>query len=68
MMKEYLSNGEAALLGQIRKPAPSLNELEGISEMKSPAIKYGVRPSRDAKSSGHYEGLVPQLGTGFSFT
>jgi hypothetical protein len=32
MIKEYLSNGEATLLDQIRKPAPSLNELKGISD------------------------------------
>ncbi|KAJ5957275.1 FAD/NAD(P)-binding domain-containing protein [Penicillium viridicatum] len=35
---------------------------------QSPAVKYGTRPSHDAKSSGYDGGLVPQLGTGFGFT
>jgi hypothetical protein len=32
MIKEYLSVGEAAMLDQTRKPVPSLDELEPISD------------------------------------
>lgn len=34
MIKEYLSSGEAAMLDQIWKPTPWLNEIESISDMK----------------------------------